>query len=360
MIFKENNLKASNGVKLLIITQKVDVNDDILGFFHGWLEKFAKKFSKLTVICLEKGEYVLPQNVEVLSLGKEAGKSRLKYIFRFYKYIFKYRDDYDAVFVHMNPEYVVLGGLFWKIMRKKILLWYNHTYGGLFAKLGIIFADMVLHTSPYAFSANTKQSVRMPAGIDTEIFKKNPAAEKLKNSILYIGRFSPVKNIHILIEAAKILDKQNLDFSVYLYGKPPATHIGYFKLIKESARELEKKGKLFFNESAPNFKTPEIYNKHIVSVNLTPSGNYDKTVLESMACETLVLVSSKAFEDALPKEFIFKENDADDLAKKLQSVFKLPEDERILFGQNFRRYIIENHNLNLLAEKISSAVAVPI
>src|SRR3990167_9977863 len=155
MIFKENNLKASNGVKLLIITQKVDVNDDILGFFHGWLEKFAKKFSKLTVICLEKGEYVLPQNVEVLSLGKEAGKSRLKYIFRFYKYIFKYRDDYDAVFVHMNPEYVVLGGLFWKIMRKKILLWYNHTYGGLFFQLWIFFFFIVFPSFLFSFFLHT-------------------------------------------------------------------------------------------------------------------------------------------------------------------------------------------------------------
>src|SRR3989338_2848671 len=58
-------------LKLLIITQKVDKNDHILGFFHRWLEEFAKNTEKLTVICLEKGEYNLPENVKVLPLGKK-------------------------------------------------------------------------------------------------------------------------------------------------------------------------------------------------------------------------------------------------------------------------------------------------
>src|SRR3989338_3997811 len=96
-------------MKLLIITQKVDKNDPILGFFHRWLEEFAKNVEKLTVICLGKGEYDLPENVRVLSLGKESGHSKIKYLRRFYKYIWMERKNYDAVFVHMNPEYVILG-----------------------------------------------------------------------------------------------------------------------------------------------------------------------------------------------------------------------------------------------------------
>jgi len=41
-------------MKLLIITQKVDINDDVLGFMHGWIAEFAKHCEKLTVICLQK------------------------------------------------------------------------------------------------------------------------------------------------------------------------------------------------------------------------------------------------------------------------------------------------------------------
>jgi len=105
-------------MRLLIITQKVDENDDILGFFTGWIAEFAKNCEKVTVICLQKGEFNLPDNVKVLSLGKEqlsaishqpSALQKFKYVFNFYKYILGERKNYDSVFVHMNPEYIILG-----------------------------------------------------------------------------------------------------------------------------------------------------------------------------------------------------------------------------------------------------------
>jgi hypothetical protein len=39
------------------------------------------------------------------------------------------------VFVHMNKEYVVLGGLFWHAWHKPISLWYNHRYGNIFSRI---------------------------------------------------------------------------------------------------------------------------------------------------------------------------------------------------------------------------------
>ena len=75
-------------MKLLILTQKVDKNDTTLGFFHRWIEEFSKNYEKIIVICLYKGEYNLPQNVEVYSLGKERGVSKIGYVLNFYKYIY--------------------------------------------------------------------------------------------------------------------------------------------------------------------------------------------------------------------------------------------------------------------------------
>ena len=146
-------------MKLLIITQKVDKNDSVLGFFHGWIVEFAKHCEKLTVICLYKGEYDLPENVKVLSLGKETGRSRLKYVFRFYKYIWKYRKDYDNVFVHMNHIYVVLGGTFWKILNKKIILWYNHISGSVSLNIALFFVNYICFTSPFSYVARKNKEV---------------------------------------------------------------------------------------------------------------------------------------------------------------------------------------------------------
>src|SRR3989344_8793777 len=102
-------------MNLLIITQKVDNNDQLLGFFIEWLKKLSQKFDKLIVLCLEKGEYDLPTNVEVVSLGKDRGDSKLKQLFNFYYLIFNLRRKYNAVFVHMNPIWAVLGGTFWRL-----------------------------------------------------------------------------------------------------------------------------------------------------------------------------------------------------------------------------------------------------
>ncbi len=56
-------------MKLLIITQKVDNNDDLLGFMYTWIDKLAEQCQSVIIICLVKGETDLPLNVKVLSLG---------------------------------------------------------------------------------------------------------------------------------------------------------------------------------------------------------------------------------------------------------------------------------------------------
>src|SRR3989344_7232103 len=116
----------SNGMRLLIVTQAVDVNDPILGFFHRWIEEFAKHCERVHVICLKEGAHHLPPNVTVHSLGKESGRSRLKYLLRFFRLVWSLRREYDAVFVHMTPEYVLLGGLLWRLWNKRVVLWYVH------------------------------------------------------------------------------------------------------------------------------------------------------------------------------------------------------------------------------------------
>jgi len=339
-------------MKLLIITQKVDKEDDILGFFHHWVEKFSEKLEKLYVVCLWQGEYHLPDNVEVFSLGKEKGESKIKYIFRFYKYIWKLKKEYDWVFVHMNPIYVVLGGAFWKIWKKKIYLWYNHHYGSIILKSAIKIADSVFYTSPFSFSSKFKKSKIMPAGIDTEIFKRNNKIQKIPNSILSLGRISPIKNIDVLIEAAKSLDKEGIGFTLNIVGEPGEKHQEYFQKLKELSRDLEINGKIKFLGKVPNYMTPASYNQNEVFINLSPPGLFDKTVLEAMACESLVLVSSTAFKNILPEYLTFKEKNPEDLKNKILNIFRMKKEEKEILVRELREKVVQNHNLYILVGKL--------
>ena len=193
-------------MKLLIITQKVDRNDPILGFFHRWIEEFAKHCEKVTVVCLSEGEHNLPKNVKVLSLGKERGVSRLGYMLNFYHLIWRERKNYNTIFVHMNQEYILLGGLLWKLLGKKVTMWRNHYAGSLLTRIAMALSDKIFCTSKYSFTARSKKTILMPVGIDTERFL--PSEEKCSpNSILSIGRISPSKNLELVVTALGNLKK---------------------------------------------------------------------------------------------------------------------------------------------------------
>ena len=338
-------------MKILILTQKVDYNDGVLGFFHSWLKKLAERFEYITVICLEKGDCDLPSNVEVLSLGKESGNGRFAYIRLFFKYILQKKDNYQAVLVHMNPEYVVLGAWLWKLWGKKIALWYNHSYGDTKATAAINLSHQVFFTSPYAFAAGFEKAQAMPVGIDTELFAPQDGGYKDTSSfkILSIGRISPVKNVNILIEAVKILDEDGFNFVVDIYGDAPSRDKMYFNSIKESASNLTKRGRVVFHKGVANTKTPAIYNKHDLFVNLTPSGSFDKTILEAMSCQKPILICNKSLGEFLSKDFLFEENNAKDLAKQIKflSSRDLQQDKK-----DFRKYTVDKHSLKALIEKI--------
>ncbi|HLD63513.1 MAG TPA: hypothetical protein VI913_01320, partial [Candidatus Peribacteraceae bacterium] len=113
-------------MRLLIVTQAIDLNDPVLGFFHRWVEEFAKHCDHVHVIAQREGVHLLAGKVTVHSLGKEKRVSKLGQIFRFWKLIWTLRDKYDVVFVHMIPWWMVLGAPMWMFLRKRRYLWYEH------------------------------------------------------------------------------------------------------------------------------------------------------------------------------------------------------------------------------------------
>ena len=276
-------------MRLLITTQKVDKDDPILGFFHRWIEEFAKSFDKITVICLEKGGYALPSNVKVLSLGKEERNSKVRYIVHFYKYIWNERKNYDAVFVHMNQEYVLLGWKFWRLWDKKIFLWRNHAKGNLWTRLAVLLSDKVFCTSPSSFTARFKKTKIMPVGVDTEFFKPDPYVPKKPNSILFLGRIAPVKKVLEFVEWFNKLDGK---FIATVAGSALPCDKDYERLVQSRASDRIK-----FVSAVTREQALKLYQSHETYVNFTPAGSMDKTILEAAACGMKLEVRNPALKD---------------------------------------------------------------
>ncbi len=341
-------------MKLLILTQKVDVNDAVLGFFNGWIKEFSLNCELVTVICLEKREYRLPDNVRVFSLGKEEKISRLKYLFRFFKYIWRERKNYDAVFVHMNPEYVVLGGIFWKILGKKIGLWYVHKSVNLKLRIAEKFADFIFTASKESFRLPSKKLVITGHGIDINKFQIRNSEFRIPNSklkIISVSRISPVKNIHLLIDVADILtnSKNFKNFEINIVGDVVyEKEREYFNELKKKIAENSLSGSVNFLGQVPHKDIAPLYANSDLFVHLSGTGSVDKVVLEAVSSGLPAYSSSEAFEEILPKEWLIP-NDPWKIAQKIVE-FKKGEQAGSLAVA--KAYIEKNHALRTTVAQI--------
>src|SRR3989344_2258313 len=217
---------------ILILTQKVDKNDDNLGFFHRWLEKFAEKTGKIFVIANFIGEYNLPANVQVFSLGKEKRLGRVRRYINFYKYLFKTLPKSDAVFVHMIPAWVVLVWPVAAIYRKKIYLWYTHKSLTFSLRLAEKLVAKIFTASLESCRLNSKKIAVVGHGIDTEHFKpKDFPHDQGAFRLLSVGRVTPSKDYEFLLEAMEALKIRGYSAVLDVVGAPPVTTNEAFKNI---------------------------------------------------------------------------------------------------------------------------------
>lgn len=353
-------------MRLLVITQKVDLNDDNLGFFHRWLEEFAQYCESIIVICLQKGEHHLPSNVKVISLGKEKSRSRIKYLWNFYKYIFKYKNDYDGVFVHMNKEYVLLGGLLWRFWGKRIALWYTHKTVSRQLRLAEKLVDKIFTASKESFRLKSKKVEVVGHGIPVEQFaeqKFNIGPEgttTLPSDTIYllsVGRISPSKDLETVVRGVAELYKTN-NCLISIYGMPiTQSDVQYETNLFALANQLRPESKNnFFGVCSQKIiygEIPHVYQRHHILIHTSRTGSIDKVVLEAMASGRLVISSSEAFAD-LAKEgliYAFPAGDYQALAAKIVEIYQSGMLDRIP-DQRAIDYVRKNHNLDNLVKKI--------
>ncbi len=347
-------------MKLLIITQKVDINDGVLGFMHGWIEKIAKKVDYLYVICNFEGKHSLPDNVKVYSLGKEHGASRIARFFNLQRALIEILPKVDGVFVHMCAIYVITGVLLMKLFRKKIVLWYAHVRR-INPELYIAskFADEIMTSVPEGFPYK-KHAIVAGQGIDVDRFaaSANPQTRE-NNSILFLGRLAPVKKVDVLIDVFAKLYKEFSNVKLNIAGAPTESYeFPYAEKLYMQVKNFNLQDRIVFYGEIANYKTPMFFQKADIFVNLTKTGGFDKTTLEAMACGALPLVSSlsykRIFSGDLQNYLMFKEDDAGDLENKLKQLIMLAHEAKDQMRQQVRDLVVEYHNLDNLVEKIIS------
>lgn len=337
-------------MKLIIFSQKVDLNDDNLGFFHLWLENLSEKLEKIYVIGLAVGEHKFSDNVVVYSLGKEKGYSKLRQFFTLQKILLKHLRETDGVFTHMCPIYGILCFPLTKLFKKKLIQWYAHGAVTFRLRLVNFFSDKILTSSLAGFRIKSKKVKVIGQGIDTDKFNSNPSLRNnSKLNIVSVGRISEIKDQVTLIKALDILinkkNVQNLEIS--FIGDPVDNQEKkYFEKLKNFISEKNLNRHIKFLGGLPYNELPNHYQKSDLLVNTSSTGSLDKVVLEAMASGCLVLTCNQAYEQILEQKYRFEKGNYNELANKIFILKDLKQ------NNNLREIVTQSHSLNNLTDKI--------
>lgn len=347
-------------MKILIVTQVLDRTHPILGFFHRWVEEFSYQCESVEIIALQVGEYNLPHNVQVHSLGKEEGVGRFGYLIRFYRYIWCLRHRYDVVFVHMNQIYVILGALFWRMVSKKIGLWYAHGTITLPLRIATILTNFIFTSTEHGFRINTQKRIIVGQGIDGSYF--NTEGRNLSHTtplqLVTVGRISETKGIMTMLRACTQLRTQNIPFHFSIVGIP---------ITQQEKEYLTSMQAYISNEALEQFVTysgpatqadvPHALRSAHVFIHDGATMSLDKALLEAVACGCVVVSSNKAYRElALPytPQYLYSTKDSAALAQILTTIAACSIDVQQMSMQLLRNEMVSKHGIVRLVSDIVS------
>lgn len=346
-------------MRLLIVTQVVDDAHPVLGFFCRWISSFASEVDSIEVVTLEKGNFSLPDNVTVHSLGKELQvSSRLVYAYRYWSLLWRLRNRYDVVLTHMNPEYTIAGFPLWFILRKQVGMWYAHGAVTIRLRLATLLANHIFTSTAQGFRLNTRKCSFVGQGIDVDLFSLIKKQSEDTLQLVTVGRLSPVKNIDTLLQCCHILHSQGVVFRFIVIGSAvTASEKEYAQKMKALAEELGLSKYVSFVGSLRQEELPASLAAADIFIHDGQTGSLDKAILEAMAVGVPVVSSNVAYIDMVQgsdSDFSYAAGNPKELVAKVQQycALSLVTKERIIATN--RDLVVRDHSLASFVKKIIS------
>ena len=353
-------------MKVLMLTQRIDLDDPILAFTHSWAEKLAQRVERLYCVGLSVGRHTLDQyGVRVFSMGKERGYRILpdvRYLVNLYRAMRDIERDggVDVIFSHMAPIFALAVAPYYLWKRVPLVHWYTHSSVNWRVKVAHHLCARVVSTFPTSYRYRHDKLTVVGHGIDTDLFspEQENGEERTAPLILYVGRLSPVKELTTLLHATARLQKGFFKpFRIVFVGglSMPQDEL-YLDNLKELGEQLNLGGFLSFEGPVPYGKElVNWYRRCTVHVNLTPVGSGDKAALEAMSCGKLCLVANEGFREVLgdvAERLLSNHGAPEDLAQKLLWALNLAPEDRRRIGLSLRERVIQMHGLDRLMDRL--------
>lgn len=192
---------------------------------------------------------------------------------------------------------------------------------------------------------------RLPNGIDTRVF--HPSGKKEDKLVLYVGRVTYSKGLHILLKSLRYLKKP---IHLVIIG-PSYYDLTYFRQISTLIETENNKGKHIVTYLGPQDRTNVAKWCQKASILVLPSfwELFPVVNLEALACETPVVATSVGSISEVVKDgengILVPPNDAIKLAQAIQYLLD-NEEIRIKFGREGRKWVVKHLSLEVVVEKL--------
>lgn len=268
------------------------------------------KQGKVTVFALEADLRPKGFGLEIIGMPKGLFLQRLYRLLFFLDFIKINKTagklkDYDIVVSHQYPMNLIAYSAKKKYNVKYIYhnhgIGYSRLFGNIFERiymrlfaffnrLSLKNADSIVSISKFMQSElkreagleskvvyNKIDKKRFRKNLDGSRIRKKLGIKKNEKLLLFVGRLSPHKNIHALLEIFEIISKKLPSTKLLIVGKP--TFSGYYKMLKKTANK-----NVIFKEFADDKELPYYYAASDLYVTASLWEGFNLPAAEAQAC----------------------------------------------------------------------------
>jgi len=243
---------------------------------------------------------------------------------------------------HIMPENLIKYSLLPKFMHKAAMNIIWKDAGRILRKMDAITTPTRRAADLLEDAAKVSGVLAISCGIDASRFANQTPTQNDNPVALFLGRLDDEKRINVLLEAAALLT-DHPDLKIELVGDG-----GERKNLEALAHQLGIADRVQFLGHVTDEELPGIYERSTVFVMPSIAELQSIATMEAMASGRPVVAADAM---ALPhlvhdgdNGYLFKPNDANDLAAKLRLVLEADEDELLRLSEN-SLHLIQSHDI---------------
>lgn len=242
---------------------------------------------------------------------------------------------YDEMIVHLYPM-TWLGYLAKKFYKVKYTFWYHgivppltfpHFYERAYMRLQILLTKLTVRNVDRAVSVSKygRKELKISTGLDSEVvynkvdlarFHPEIDGRKIREKhglgndpvILFVGTLRPVKGVHLLIQAFKIVKQKIPKAKLVVVGRPDYPY--YFEQLKQMSDES-----VIFAGFVPREELPYYYAACDIYASCSLWEIHNVSAIEAQACGKPIVVWHESFRETIKDGVLVEMGNIEKFAK---------------------------------------------